>query len=306
VEALAARYPGLASFPHVDLGVRPTPVEEHRIDGLRILVKRDDLSAPGYGGNKVRALEFLLARPARRVLTISTAGAHHAYATARYAATLGLETTAVLVRQGPRGPTRDALEALGTKCVEVNGPVGAAVALARRWRPGTLFVPPGGMTAHGALGYLVAALEFDPVPERIYVPLGTGTTVSGLLAGLMLRRARCEVVGVRVADAIAGWPVLLWRRAFGALALVRGHHTSLPGVRPRDVRLRVIAATGEYGEATPEAVAAVKAARPLVLEPTYTGKALAVLLSERDDGAGFLHTYGTVAPDEAAGIPESR
>ncbi len=268
-----------------------------------MLVKRDDLSAAGYGGNKVRALEFLLARPARRLLTVSTAGAHHAYATARYGASLGLETTAVLVRVGPAGDTRRALHALGADCVEVDGPIGAAIALARRWRPGTLWVPPGGMSARGALGYLVAALEIEPVPDRIYVPLGTGTTVSGLLAGLVLRGARCEVIGVCVADAIAAWPVMLWRRAFGALALLRRHDPTLPAVRPSRVRLRIVTARGEYGEPTPEALAAVEAARPLVTEPTYTGKTLAVLLAERAEGAMFVNTYGRVDADGSGEKP---
>ena len=66
-------------------------------------------------------------------------------------------------------------------------------------RPGTCVIPPGGASACGALGYVVAALELEEVPSRMYVPLGSGTTVSGLLAGLMLRGATCEVVAVRVA-----------------------------------------------------------------------------------------------------------
>ena len=68
----------MAENIRVDLGVRPTAVEEHEIDGRVVLVKRDDK----IGGNKVRTLEFLLGLPAKRLLTYSTLEAHHAYATA--------------------------------------------------------------------------------------------------------------------------------------------------------------------------------------------------------------------------------
>jgi len=77
----------------VDLGVRPTPVEEHAIDGLRVLVKRDDK----IGGNKMRCLEFLLTGSPKRLLTYSTLSANHALATARAGRKLGIETDVVLV-----------------------------------------------------------------------------------------------------------------------------------------------------------------------------------------------------------------
>ena len=85
----------------VDLGVFNTPVERHAIAGVDVLVKRDDL----IGGNKVRTLEYLLARPpaSGHLLTYSTLGAHHAYATAVYGNKVGLETTAIIVRKGRRG-----------------------------------------------------------------------------------------------------------------------------------------------------------------------------------------------------------
>jgi 1-aminocyclopropane-1-carboxylate deaminase/D-cysteine desulfhydrase-like pyridoxal-dependent ACC family enzyme len=91
VRALLARFPRLASLPHVDLGVRETPLERWHVadasGGVSLLVKRDDLSAPVLGGNKVRALELLLAGvgPADVVLTVGATGSTHALAVAQYA-----------------------------------------------------------------------------------------------------------------------------------------------------------------------------------------------------------------------------
>ncbi len=293
VEPLLARFPGLRGFPHVDLGVRPTPVETHRVAGLDVLVKRDDLC----GGNKPRSLEFLLARRPRRVITVSTLSGHHAYATALHTSALGGSCDAIIVRRGRRTPFLDLLPFLARRVVEVEGASGAAVAALSLWRPGVLLIPPGGMSPRGALGSLVAALELEAVPPRIYVPLGTGTTVSGLLAGLMLRDAATEVVAVRVADRIAGWKPLLWRRAFKAVTLLRRFDPAVPRLPgPGGVTLRVVAARGKYGEPTPEALAAVAAAPGLPLDPTYTGKTLAVLLAERAEGALYLHTHAALPP----------
>ena len=128
MQVLLRRHPGLRSLPHVDLGVRRTPVEERKIDGVRLLVKRDDLTSALYGGNKVRPLEFLLARPGDRVLTFTALGAHHAYATAVHAETVGKRTIAVVLRKGTPGPMLDRLPSVCEDVVIVGGPVRAALA----------------------------------------------------------------------------------------------------------------------------------------------------------------------------------
>ena len=300
MQALLRHYPELRGFPHVDLGVRPTPVETRHIDGLDVLVKRDDRTSDVYGGNKVRSLEFLLARSARRLLTYTALGAHHGYAVAVHAARLGLDTDVIVVRRGNSEWFLDALRDLGGRVVMTDGAVGALLATLRLWRPGTRIVPPGGLSARGALGYVEAAFEIEEPPPSLYVPLGTGTTVSGLLAGLALRGARTEVVAVVVAEPAAAWPPLLRRRARAAIRLLRKHDPSIPDADPATVPIRIVRSEGGYGEATPAARAAVEVARPLRLEPTYTGKALAALLAERPRGAMLLDTYAPPIPASAS------
>ncbi len=287
---LLTRFPGLATLPRVDLGVRPTPLEERRIAGCPVLVKRDDLTSPVHGGNKTRPLEFILARPSKRVVTVSTLSAHHALATAVFARHLGREAAAVLVRRGRRGPAAEQLAAMGVPVREARTAFGAALALLRLWRPGTLLVPPGGMGARGAVGYLAAAFEFEPPPARIYLPLGTGTTAAGLLAGLALRGADTEVVAVDVVGSRFARPAALWRRAAGAVRWLQRFDPAVPPLSPGSVRLRVAPWGAPYGEPTEAALAALEAATPLPLDPTYSGPTLAVLLRERAAGAVFLLT----------------
>src|SRR6185295_20349862 len=87
---------------------RPTPVErlrelERSTGAGALYVKRDDLTAHAYGGNKVRKLEFLLAAAracgADSVLTFGAAGSNHALATAIHARALGLRSICMLVAQ---------------------------------------------------------------------------------------------------------------------------------------------------------------------------------------------------------------
>jgi D-cysteine desulfhydrase len=147
------------------------------------------------------------------------------------------------------------------------------------------------MSARGSLGYVAAAFELSPPPARIYVPLGSGTTVCGLLAGLALRDARTEVVAVRVLPSPVTGRRMLRIRARGVLRWLRRHGAEVPAEAVEHVPLRVVSAEGRYGEPTAAVRRAIEAARPVPLEPTYSGKALAALLADRSDGAMLLATW---------------
>lgn len=103
------------SVPWTPLGEYPTPV--HRMEGLcaeegfgHFYIKRDDLSSPHYGGNKVRKLEFLLAHAAAggaaRMITFGAVGSNHVLATVIHGERLGIETLAVLWPQPNAGYVR--------------------------------------------------------------------------------------------------------------------------------------------------------------------------------------------------------
>src|SRR2546426_7732803 len=78
------------------LGDWPTPLERAAALGgavgiAELTVKREDRSSTRYGGNKVRALEFLLAgaRPDTVFVTLGGTGSTHCLATAVHAAAAG-------------------------------------------------------------------------------------------------------------------------------------------------------------------------------------------------------------------------
>jgi 1-aminocyclopropane-1-carboxylate deaminase/D-cysteine desulfhydrase-like pyridoxal-dependent ACC family enzyme len=97
------RYLPQLALPWIALGDWPTPIDEARIDGKPIWIKREGDSNADYGGNKVRTLEAWLghvrASGAERIWAIGAYGSNHAIATAIHARTAGLDTGAILFPQ---------------------------------------------------------------------------------------------------------------------------------------------------------------------------------------------------------------
>ena len=102
---LFREYPELGkSIPRVSLGNFPTPV--HQLDKMgcaNLWIKRDDLSSPVYGGNKIRKLEFILGEAKRRksahIITFGGIGTNHGLATAIFCNKLGISCTLLLFSQ---------------------------------------------------------------------------------------------------------------------------------------------------------------------------------------------------------------
>ena len=226
------------------LGDFPTPVDSLeavvRAAGAPrddVFAKRDDLTSPIYGGNKVRTLEALLGLAQRRgathVIASGAFGSNHAAATVFHARRAGLEPGVLLFPQPQSATAAENLRAvLGSHLVSYALPHWSALpfgiwrvarrekALGRR----PFIMVPGGATPEGALGYISAALEVAfqvqarlvPLVREVVVGVGSTCTSAGLLAGFALaarlgigftdrggRPAPPRVVAVRVTP----WPV---------------------------------------------------------------------------------------------------
>ena len=306
---LAVRYPRLAaSLPKVPLADLPTPVGTKRIptaSGMReISIKYDDLTAGLYGGNKVRKLEYLLRRAldrgAARVATFGTVASNHALATTLYAGSLGLPCTCLLSHQtrNPACAEKLALHlAHGTELVHLGGPRRVRVEVMREHLQGrhTWAIPAGGSNWLGTVGFVNAGLELaDQVksgavdaPDRVYVANGTMATAAGLALGLALAGLGAEVQAVRVTYDFVSNPDAMRRLIAKTALLMRRLDPTIPAGLAASVRLRFRDEFfgGGYAHTTPAADRAVAVARDelgLVLETTYTGKALAALLDDLD------------------------
>lgn len=307
---LAERWKGLAALPRIAFATLPTPVErlaqvsEHT--SAEVWVKRDDLTSPLYGGNKVRKLEYLLgdarAKGADTLITVGAVGSHHVLATALFGAREGFDVHAVL---GPQPAAPHVLDY--ARCDVAAGatlhPVVSfalvpfavhSLALRLRLQGRTPYIIPGGGSSDvGALGYVVAGVELAsqfesralPEPRAIHVALGTGGTVAGAAVGLAACGVTTEIVAVRVTDPALANRIALSRLVHKLVAHLRAVDPRFPDVA--ELALSHIRIEGRelgrgYGIPTDTAHFADGLGRVdgIILETTYTAKALAGLVRD--------------------------
>lgn len=322
IPRLHERFPALAeALPHLVLSERPTPVRE--LPRLGIWVKDDGaFGAGGWGGNKVRKLEWLIPDAKRRgrrsILTFGGLGTNWGLATALYAREHGLKTALALVDQPIDDHVRAQLarlEVSGARIHRTHTKARTVAMLpwllarnARGGRPPYL-LPAGGSSAVGALGYVEAALEISaqveagalPEPAHVVVPVGTGGTAAGLALGFQVAGLRTRVVGVVVNDQLRldGRVIARLARRTAALLERRGARLRPLRLEPDMLDLTRDQIGAGYGHPTEaaESAAALAAEEGLALDPVYTAKTMAGLLALRaedrlTDPVLFVHTDG--------------
>src|SRR3954449_4178137 len=300
----------------IPLAHLPTPVEPMDrlgaalgMDEGALCVKRDDCTGLAGGGNKARKLEFLCGEA--RALgcdTLVTGGgrqSNHARMTAAAANRLGLACTLVLGGGEPGHPTGNvvldhllAADLVWVADSEYYGIEDAIEAAAQRLEAEgrtPYRVPIGGASVTGALGYTTAAdelLEQVPDVDLVVVADGSGGTHAGLVAGL---GDHDRVLGIDVGTR----PDLEDQIPHNAEEAAKLAGRPLPKGHVAIDHDHIGAGYGEPTDACREALDLAARLEGLVLDPVYTGKALAALVSARREGridAGsqvvFLHTGG--------------
>jgi len=196
------------SLGFLALGDFPTPIEP--LTGLApgaglggdTYVKRDDLSAAIYGGNKVRTLEALFGQARREghstIVATGAYGSNHAVATALHARRAGFCSQVALFPQPYSLAAMENLRVSLTQADEVTDLLHWSVLppwMWRRSRAAPAFVmPPGGAIPRGCLGFLSAGLELAlqvdagalPPPDEVVIALGSTCSSAGLLVGMRL------------------------------------------------------------------------------------------------------------------------
>jgi len=320
----------LKEFPRFPLIHAPTPLEpldrlRKVLGGPRLYIKRDDCTGLALGGNKSRKLEFLLGEALKTGATaiISEGGlqSNHVRQTAAAAAKAGLKCHLVLDRNVPidtpayrssgnllldrlLGATTHICAAGETRAARID----ALILELRAQGEIPFYIPTGGSTAIGALGYaslmielLQQAKDLGLVFDRLVVASSSGGTQAGLVVGRELAQADVAVMGVDI-DGEPDELLTMVQSVANECALKLGLRQ---GVRPDAYELvRGYAAPG-YGLPNPGMIEAVKMMASLegiLLDPVYTGKAMAGLIDMirkgqfgKDETVVFIHTGGMPA-----------
>jgi D-cysteine desulfhydrase len=323
----------LADFPRVRLACLPTPLQPApRLSealGVPVLVKRDDLTGLGLGGNKVRKLEFLIADALRCGADVVVTGggpqSNHTALTALAARRAGMPVRVVTYGHAPGGPAQGngLLHALAGTEVTYTGEADRSsvdraldsltreLAAAGR-RP--YVIPRGGASALGCAGYVLASLELAAQltdlgvsPSHLVVATGSCGTQAGLQLGAAWLHASYRVLGVTVSR-----PRAECLRRIHDLGRACAELLELD-VASFDQGEIVDGFLGPgYGRASSEGSAAtelVARTEGLVLDPVFTAKAMAALQAMAGSiGKGpviFLHTGGAPAAFVAAPAVEA-
>ncbi|KAJ3227115.1 hypothetical protein HK099_003334 [Clydaea vesicula] len=226
-----------------ELGVYPTPIHQATInkesyEGIKFWIKREDLSSPIYGGNKVRTLQYQIAacevhhfkNPHAKFFTVGSSGSNQLVATlvhGKYANNLPIS----IIHAGPDEPELDnTLNVLSTisfkpsTLLHFDPSEGSRVKVILK----TLFYSDnvdkifnmGGNNITGVLGQIGAAIELGEQIERgevpdvdaIYLAVGSSCTVTGIILGICFCKAlgmnafnspRLKVVGILIHHSFA-------------------------------------------------------------------------------------------------------
>jgi 1-aminocyclopropane-1-carboxylate deaminase/D-cysteine desulfhydrase-like pyridoxal-dependent ACC family enzyme len=335
-DGIGMLFPRLAEqLPKIVIADLPTPLEELAFSSTTapasILVKRDDLSGELYGGNKVRKLEYILQRArqrkARRIATFGTVASNHALATSIYARQLGLACTCFLSHQSKTAKTPLALNMHimnNSEIVRFGGDRRSRVQTLRQHVQNrhTWIIPMGGSSWLGVIGFVNAALEFAQQlasadfaePDRLYVANGTMGTAAGLAIGLALAGLKTEVHAIRVTHESVANRAAMHRLIAKTGAMMRRLDKSIPDDVAECVRLRFRDEffAGGYARSNAATDRAIELARSdlgLALDGTYTGKAMAALISDVEDSQYaeqkmlFWNTYNSRELPVSAQLP---
>ena len=320
----------LSRFPRRCYTETATPLEylprfTRALGGPRVWIKRDDLLGLSPGGNKTRKLEFLvadaLAQGADTLVTCGAPQSNHCRITLAAAVKEGLRCRFVIEERVADSYSVHAsgnnflFRLMGVEAISVV-PAGSNMATAMQRVADQLqaegrkayVIPGGGSNALGGLGYVACAQELQQQffeqgvrIDRVVVCSGSSGTHGGLLAGFLGNQVQIPIVGIGTSRDPADQDPLVHAEAQAVCDLL-----GLGLKVPREAVLTF----GDYWRpkySVPnarmvEAVQLLARTEAILLDPVYTGKAMAGLIDlsregyfGKDENVLFLHTGGAPA-----------
>lgn len=311
-------------MPRIPLGHLPTPLEElprltRALGGPRLLIKRDDQTGLATGGNKTRKLEFAVAdaldQGADTLITVGGVQSNHTRQTAAAAARCGLRCVVVLRGHEPAAWNGNLLldHLLGAQVVfsgdrtrEAVAEEVASQARAAGRRP--YLIPVGASNAVGAVGFVAAIEELDGQMkdralhvDRVVFASSSFGTQAGLCVGAKAVGFRGQLAAIAIDSrrdelqaGVAAIAAATIRRLGWEMAVAPDEVVAFDGYLGAGYAI--------MGEPEREAISLMARCEGILLDPVYTGRAMAGLIDlirtgafGKDETIVFWHTGGSAA-----------
>jgi len=317
------------AIPHLNYGVYPTPIEEAPrfrtalgLNAPRVFIKHDDYTGPGFGGNKVRKLEYVLAKAvadgAEVAITSGGVKSNHARVTAAMCAKLGIRCILVLNPSAVAPP-----DGLDPASITVDGFFGAEIirvsnreersttaeSIAEKLRgegKNVAIIPIGASVPLGAMGFVRAVEEaksqLDAMNTRIdyiFHSSSSGGTQAGIVAGCQLFDWReVKIIGVSPDDPSSSISAEVGKIIHGVGEMLGAELNENVTVLDEYVG----AGYGIMSQQGYQALDLLAWTEGIILDPVYTSKAMAALMDwvrkgklTENDNVMFWHTGGQLA-----------
>jgi L-cysteate sulfo-lyase len=312
----------LKHIEKTSLGFFPTPlVELSRLSdflgGPKIFMKRDDLTGLALGGNKTRKLEYILADALKQgcdtVITAGAAQSNHCRQTAAAAAKLNLECHLLLGGEAPpKAQGNLLLDHIFDSKIHWTGSNRKGEDIARIFaelkaagkKP--YLVPYGGSNELGAVSFIDAVAELQqqnkgPEFSHVVFASSSGGTHAGLILGKKIYNKTFDLVGINIdkdTNATQPFDQLIAQLVNSTAKLIGLDYT----FSKNELILNSDYVGDGYGIVGPqenEAIALTAKLEGILLDPVYTGRAMAGLMHlirsgkiSKNDHVLFWHTGG--------------
>lgn len=295
----------------------PTPLEYYdEFRGNKIYIKRDDLTEPALGGNKVRKLELFLADAQKEnadyIVTYGAAQSNHCRLTVATAHKLGFKTLLILAKSDEVNYNGNYLiydlfdtEIVWTDINHVSETIETTLKGLTDKGFNPYFIQGGG---HGNLGTHAYKLAFDEIQlqqqqmnidfDYIFHASGTGTTQAGLVAGKTIEKSKIDIVGISIARNEKRGKEVIKKSVTDYL---EENYTGNNTFKSKIIFTDRFVGKG-YADIYPGIISTIRnvaKSASILLDPVYTGKAFHGMLKYieenevKDRHILFLHTGGT-------------
>ena len=304
---------------HLPTKIESLPRLTKALGGPQIFCKRDDQTGLGFGGNKTRKLEYLLAealnQEAKTLVSVGSIQSNHCRQTAALAARFGLECILVLSGTEPERVTGNLFldRLFGAQIIWADRDnrdqvLEEVILKAKQEGKAPYKIPYGGSSRVGMLGYVDAMHELRLEEDKtginfdwIVTASSSGGTQAGMVLGAQVWGFKGKILGIAIEGSADELKATV-NRLVTDCAEAEGISISSSEERVLvDDRYNQLG-YGVMGANEIQAIRLFASQEGLLLDPVYTGRAAAGMIDlvrkgffKKEDKVLFWHTGGTPA-----------